>query len=320
MLQQTQVKTALPYYERFLEAYPHLEDLADAEEEAVLDLWAGLGYYSRARNLHQCARRVKEDFQGVFPDRIEDLLGLPGIGRYSAGAILSIAFGQAHPVVDGNVKRVLSRYLAARDGLPPKALWSALETIVVESPVAGRISDFNQGLMELGALVCTPRNPGCTACPLEPDCLARRAGIEREVPLVSRATRTVVEEFTVAVIQESDGFLMTRNDVGPYLRGFWEFPKVEGRLSEDDLAAAVRSQHGIRIRTGPTLKEVRHSVTFRRLRFLPVLAESVQQNIPAPLRWGVPGAPGFPVSAYIHKITALLPKHGAAGAPKGNDK
>jgi A/G-specific adenine glycosylase len=320
MLQQTQVKTALPYYERFLEAYPRLEDLADAEEEDVLDLWAGLGYYSRARNLHHCARRVKEHYQGVFPDRIEDLLGLPGIGRYSAGAILSIAFGKAHPVVDGNVKRVMSRYLAVRDGLAPKAIWSALETIVSEASVAERISDFNQGLMELGALVCTPRNPDCTACPLESDCLARQAGIEKEVPRASRETRTVTEEFTVAVIRRSDGFLMTRNDDGPYLKGFWEFPKVEGRLSEDDLAAAVRSRHGIKIRPGRTLKEIRHAVTFRRLRFLPVLAESLQQEIPESFRWGIPGGRGFPVSAYIHKIAALLPEQGTPGTPKGNGK
>ncbi len=320
MLQQTQVKTALPYYDAFLAAYPRLEDLAGAEEGEVLDLWSGLGYYSRARNLHRCAQEVRDRHNAVFPDGIDELLRLPGIGRYSAGAILSIAFGQAHPVVDGNVRRVMSRYFAAREGLPAKNLWNTLGSIVTRPPVAERVSEFNQGLMELGALVCTPRNPECGVCPLEAACLARAAGIEKEVPRPSRGSRTVIEEYTSVVINRGDRFLLTRNDDGPYLKGFWEFPKVEGKLRDNDLTAAVRSQHGIEIRPGRVLKEIRHSVTFRRLRFLPVVAEPEGKKIPASFHWGVPGSKGFPVSAYVRKIAALLPGNGDDGGSGVRDK
>jgi len=306
MLQQTQVKTMLPYYEAFLAAYPRLEDLAEADVGEVLDLWAGLGYYSRARNLHRCAEAIRDRHAGVFPEQIEDLLRLPGIGRYSAGAILSIAFGQAHPVVDGNVRRVMSRYFAARDGLPAKDLWSVLGAIVTRPPVAGRVSEFNQGLMELGALVCTPRNPDCERCPLVSACLAHAAGIEHGIPRPSRGSRTVTEEYTSVLIRREEQYLLRRNDDGPYLKGFWEFPKVTGRRRASDLSEAIRAQYGIEIRPGRVLREIRHSVTFRRLRFHPVLAETEADWIPDFLRWGVPGGKGFPVSAYVLKIAALV--------------
>ena len=168
MLQQTQVNTVVPYYERWMKKFPTVQSLAGASLTEVLKAWEGLGYYRRARNLHETAKTVCEKFGGKFPDSKEELLKLPGIGRYTAGAVSSIAFGNPDPVLDGNVKRVLARILALRDpvdtGRGEKKLWKTAENWVKESKSPG---DFNQALMELGALVCLPEKPQCGVCPVE---------------------------------------------------------------------------------------------------------------------------------------------------------
>lgn len=305
MLQQTQVKTALPYYERFLAAYPTVEDLAAADETEVLDLWAGLGYYRRARNLHKAAGIVSRDFGGKFPCRLDDLLRLPGVGRYSAGAILSIGYGEPFAVLDGNVRRVLSRYLAVREPLPDSAFWKLLDEVVGLPAVSERISEFNQGLMELGAIVCTPANPRCAVCPLEESCSARRLGLESALP-VSRPRRQPVEEtYTVVVIGRQGRYLMHRNDEGPFLRGFWEFPRLVGRFeSKRSLVRKLRKEYGLSVELRKIIGEVRHQITFRKLTFVAIGAVLCETPSDSRWKWLTPLQKGHPMSAYVRKVLA----------------
>ncbi|MDF1563551.1 MAG: A/G-specific adenine glycosylase [Deltaproteobacteria bacterium] len=227
MLQQTQVKTVVPYYLRWLERFPTLEALAGAREEAVLEAWAGLGYYRRARNLHRAARQVLEEQGGRLPRSAEALQALPGIGRYSAGAIASLAFGERSPIVDGNVARVLARLegLAGDPRRPPlePRLW-ALAGELVEA--AGHPGRLNEALMELGALVCTPRSPACELCPLAAGCAAHRSGEPTRFPDRSPAPRRKQALATCGLIQDRRGALLLARRRPGLLGGLWEPPQL----------------------------------------------------------------------------------------------
>lgn len=223
MLQQTGVKTVVPYYRRFLEAFPEVGALAAAPVERVVELWAGLGYYSRARNLHSAARIVAES-GGRFPDSLEGLTALPGIGRSTAGAILSIAFDRPAPILDGNVRRVLSRLTALqedpRSACGERLLWRQAELFTPED----QAHDYAQAIMDLGAIVCTPRQPFCGECPLVEICQARRQGLENELPR-RRPRKPVPMRTGVALLLECDGkFLVRRRPMESMLGGLWEFP------------------------------------------------------------------------------------------------
>jgi len=226
MLQQTRVESVIPYYKEWVRRFPDLEALATAEEEEVLRAWQGLGYYSRARRLHGAAKVIRERFGGTIPNRAEELKALPGIGEYTAGAVASIAFGEVVPAVDGNVRRVLSRLLDLGN---PSA--SELRKIADDLVDPLRPGDFNQALMELGALVCGPRSPACTRCPLQALCLARGRGTVEERP--ARTRRGAVREVEVAVLVAVSGpprawrfFLRKRLEKG-LLEGMWEFPGAD---------------------------------------------------------------------------------------------
>ena len=215
MLQQTQVETVLPYYDRFLDRFPTVEALAAASEDAVLAAWSGLGYYGRARNLRNAARRVVADHGAHVPDDHERLIALPGIGRYMAGAILSIAYNRPFPVVDGNVRRVLSRL----HGWPePKerTLWDTAAAVAR----AGEPRVMNQAMMELGATVCTPNAPRCGECPLRRRCEARKTGAQAEIPLPRKRPPTVRVDLHAVLDRNRNGYLM-RED-----QGLWEFPML----------------------------------------------------------------------------------------------
>jgi A/G-specific adenine glycosylase len=213
MLQQTQVETALPYYERFIREFPTIKALANADEERVLTLWAGLGYYRRAKNLMAAAREIVAKHSGNIPSDYETLLQFPGIGQYMAGAILSIAFNKPYPVVDGNVRRVLSRVYGWTDE-NPKGLWDAAARLVREAEP--RL--VNQALMELGAKVCSFRSPRCLICPIQSSCVAFRTGMQEEIPPVRKRPATV-HVHLFAVVHRKDGrYLMKPVD------GMWEFP------------------------------------------------------------------------------------------------
>jgi A/G-specific adenine glycosylase len=265
MLQQTTVKAVRPYYEAFLARFPDVRALAQAPEEDVLATWSGLGYYHRARNLHRGARHVLARHAGEFPRTLEAALAVPGVGLYTASAVLSIAHGMPLPVVDGNVRRVLARVLALRGpewARDPAYYNLAEELLDRESP-----GDWNQALMELGATVCAPRRPACPACPLRATCRARAGGRPEELP-ESRRRRAPVDVTVAALVVERRGrVLLVRRSEGRLMGRFWEVPQtsLEGH-GLADLVDEVRTRHGLEVEAGALVARARHAITFRRIR------------------------------------------------------
>jgi A/G-specific adenine glycosylase len=293
MLQQTRVETALPYYERWLRRFPSLEALADAPLDDLLKAWEGLGYYSRARNLHRAVREVRDRHGGHVPADPARFRELPGVGRYTAGAVMSIAFGRAEPVVDGNVRRVFARWLD--EPRPSDAgLWELAGSLVVGE----RPGDLNQALMELGATVCTPRNPSCTECPVAAHCLARARGTQAVRP-EARARRALpLERHGVAVIEREGRALLVQRPPEGLLGGLWEFPggiRLEG---ESALAAARRVAAGLGVMIHGTadLATVRHAFTHLRVEYhaFRCMADVTRSGVPsgAPHRWLSPAEIG----------------------------
>jgi A/G-specific adenine glycosylase len=264
MLQQTQVKTVLGYYERWMQRFPSVKALAAADEAEVLHAWQGLGYYSRARRLLAGARAVAERHDGELPRDVSALLALPGIGPYSAGAIASIAFGQPEPIVDGNVVRVLCRLFALR-GDPAKAplkaeLWSLARALV--PPDAA--SAFNQSLMELGATICTPTSPRCVECPVAKQCDALAQGIARELPELARREPPTEVATAAAYVRRGDRVLLQQMPAdAPCWAGLWILPFVELAADESPLAAAERAlgERGLQGSAHSVLREARHTIT-----------------------------------------------------------
>ncbi len=246
MLQQTRVETVIPYYERWVERFPDLDALAEAEEDEVLRAWQGLGYYSRARRLHQGARLVKERYSGTLPRNSEGLRELPGVGQYTAGAVASIAYGEVVPAVDGNVKRVFSRLFDLPDPTPGQFQRLAGELVDSRRP-----GDFNQALMELGALTCLPRSPRCDACPLVSHCLALARGTVGERPARKPKKEVPVQEVEVlvAVVRDGSGcphFLMQKRADEGLLAGMWEFPEMRQALDRGkDLGLDITSANNL---------------------------------------------------------------------------
>ncbi|MEE9493899.1 MAG: A/G-specific adenine glycosylase [Gammaproteobacteria bacterium] len=240
MLQQTQVATVIPYYERFMQRFPDVSTLASASADEVLHYWSGLGYYARGRNLHRAAIKIVDDHQGVFPIVLEDVLALPGIGKSTAGAILSIACQQRQPILDGNVKRVLTRFHAV-EGWPGKAsvqksLWLLAEHY---TPLTG-VADYTQAIMDLGATLCTRSKPDCHACPLKDKCQAHAAGSPTNYPS-KRPKRTlpVRKLHMLLLVNEQNVFLQQRPPVGIW-GGLWGFPEFETQQALEGYAARLR--------------------------------------------------------------------------------
>ncbi len=236
MLQQTRVAAVLGYYARFLEAFPTIQDLAEAPEEKLMKLWEGLGYYSRARNLQKAAKLVVEKYNGKFPDTYDELLALPGVGEYTAGAISAAAFGLREPAVDGNVLRTVSRICDIHDDINDSkvkaSFRSAVAEILPETPEEMHI--FNQAMMELGATVCPPKGtPQCDLCPATKFCLAKQRGTISELPVKSPKKARRVEEKTVFVLLRDGNIALHKRDDAGLLAGLWEFPNVEGKIEEN---------------------------------------------------------------------------------------
>jgi A/G-specific adenine glycosylase len=227
MLQQTRVAAVLPYYARFLERYPTPAALAAAPDAEFLALWSGLGYYARARNLKRAAAAIAE--RGGFPQTLEELRELPGVGEYTAAAVASIAYGLPHAVLDGNVLRVLSRLTAERGDVRSSAVRARLKDVAQRLLDPRRAGDFNQAMMELGATVCLPRNPQCLLCPLRESCAARALGLENELPIQLRQRDAIKLSVELLLIEKDGRVLMRqRNAAESRLAGFWELP--ESRL------------------------------------------------------------------------------------------
>lgn len=231
MLQQTQVDTVLPYFERWMKSFPDVASLANADEAQVLKLWQGLGYYSRARNLHAGAKKILKEYSGKFPENFEEILGLKGVGRYTAGAIASIAFNQEKPIVDGNVFRVLSRVYALKDNIDiPKnreKFWRLQEKLIPK----GQARYFNQALMELGALICVTNNPKCLICPIQKFCQSSKDGNPENYPVRSERRKIVKVQAAALILRKNNRFLIHQRPQGKIMGGLWEFP--EWKISHD---------------------------------------------------------------------------------------
>lgn len=263
MLQQTQVVTVIPYWERFLAKFPTVHDLAKAELTEVLGLWSGLGYYSRARNLHRAAQAISE--LGEFPRTAEALRELPGFGPYTAGAVASIAFDEAAPIVDGNVARVFSRLFVVEGAPGEKAREKKLWALAAEWVQGERPGDFNQALMELGALVCRAENPTCLLCPLRDHCGALKAGRVDELPPPRvRAARKLLN-LAVAVWEREGELLFVRREEKGLFGGLWELPSIEYPTRDSELGARFAESLGAKVKVTKSLGVVRRTLTHRDL-------------------------------------------------------
>jgi A/G-specific adenine glycosylase len=314
MLQQTTVAAVVPYFERFLRAFPTLADLAAAPEQEVLRLWEGLGYYRRARDLHRAARRLAASHSGTVPDDPAVLGELPGMGRYTLGAVMSQAFDRRLPVLEANSLRVLCRLFGRTDdprrGPVRRWLWQVAEDLL---PARG-VGDFNQALMELGALVCTPTAPRCGGCPLASDCVARRLGLQDAIPVKAPPPAiTDVREAAVVIRRGPDVLLAQRPESATHWANLWEFPHGPLGDGESHEEAAVRlaRETGIDVALGPELLTLRHGVTRFRITMACFEAKYVRGRFrPDFYRQGLWLAPerlpDYPVSAPQRQLAKAL--------------
>jgi A/G-specific adenine glycosylase len=266
MLQQTQVATVIPYFNRFIEKFPTLAALAEADAQDVLRTWQGLGYYSRARNLQLTAKQIVSNFSGQVPATVEELLTLPGIGRYTAGAVASIAFEERSPILDGNVARVLCRIDAVRtDPREPKTrekLWARSEQIL---PRSG-IGDFNSALMELGALICTPRSPQCLICPVRVNCEADAQGLQERIPPPKASRPTPLCRRWTFCIRDGNRYRIEQRPIKGRWAGMWQFVTMEAREEPPSLDL-IKSHFSLRVSAPVLLGVVEHALTHRRYQF-----------------------------------------------------
>ncbi|NMP16451.1 A/G-specific adenine glycosylase [Thalassotalea sp. Y01] len=269
MLQQTQVATVIPYYTRFMKSFPDIIALANADEDSVLHHWTGLGYYARARNLHKAAKTIRDDYQGQFPTDIEQVIALPGIGKSTAGAILSLSLGQHHPILDGNVKRVLARYnmVAGYPGLASfeKQLWQVSEDV---TPIQ-RVDNFNQAMMDLGAMVCTRSKPACVVCPLKQKCQGFYHEQQQNFPGKKPKKDKPVKSTVMLLLKNQDELLMYKRPSSGIWGGLFSFYEVDNAAGINDKLDEL----GLLPIDKQTLNEFRHTFSHFHLDIKPVLVE-----------------------------------------------
>lgn len=263
MLQQTRVEAVKPYFARFMDALPDIESLAMAEEEALLKLWEGLGYYSRVRNLGKAAKIVMEQYHGKMPDEVSELLKLPGIGSYTAGAVASIAYGKAVPAVDGNVLRVMSRVFEDERDVLLAAVKKDWENRILAEMSKDRPGDFNQALMEIGAMVCVPNGaPKCAQCPFQTFCKAHLHGTELAYPYKAPKKARVTEERTVLILRDENKTVLVKRPSKGLLAGMYEFPVMEGYVTEQEIIAYLKQQ-GLETIWIKPLEDAKHIFTHK---------------------------------------------------------
>jgi A/G-specific adenine glycosylase len=316
MLQQTRVETVIPYYTRWLAQFPTLEALANADLNAVLSAWEGLGYYARARHLYQAAQIVQAaPYHGRLPTTAAELRRLPGIGPYTAGAIAAIAFGEDAPALDGNIRRVLARLFEMRLPLGTPAAERALEDLDRALLPPGRAGDFHQALMDLATAICTPRQPDCPACPLRADCAAFRLGTQAELPV--RRPKRVTPHITVAaaVLRRADEVLLTQRPADGLLGSLWEFPGGKLEAGEDlptCLRREIREELAAEIEVGAALGVYQHAYTHFRVTLHAFLCRLRPGPPPQPLqvqalRWvTLADLPNFPMGKIDRQIANHL--------------
>jgi A/G-specific adenine glycosylase len=268
MLQQTRVETVIPYFLRWMDRFPNLEALASASQQEVLAAWEGLGYYSRARNLHRAAQRIVSDYDGKIPEDVEQLRRLPGIGAYTAGAIASMAFGLDEAALDGNIRRVLSRVFDVQTPANSPAGQQELWELARQHLPEGQAGDYNQALMDLGAGICTPRRPDCPRCPAADLCLARLLGVQEERPVVPARIPIPHYVVTAAVLEQDGKVLIAQRPEQGLLGGLWEFPggKLEdGEDLPDCLEREIQEELGVRIQVREPLGVYEHAYSHFRV-------------------------------------------------------
>jgi A/G-specific adenine glycosylase len=259
MLQQTRVDTVIPYFNRFMEKFPTVNALADAPEDDVLKQWEGLGYYSRARNLQRAVREVKENYGGKVPNDPKQISSLKGVGPYTAGAILSIAYGKREPAVDGNVMRVFSRIFAIEEDIQKQKTRKRFEDLVRELIPTGSASYFNQGIMELGALICTPKSPKCIVCPVEEMCRAKQLGIEQQLPVKEKKKKPRSLNMVAGVLLEDDKVLIRQREGEGLLAKLYEFPNLEwDDVPDETISGHIFEYYGLEAVTSEAYQSVKH--------------------------------------------------------------
>ena len=278
MLQQTRIAAVIPYYDRFLRRFPDVRGLARARQPEVLKFWSGLGYYSRARNLHAAAKTIVAKHNGEFPRDLEAALSLPGIGNYTAAAVLSIAYDEPFAVLDGNVARVLARLGAVRGDLRESRAWQNLSNAAQQVLARKAASDWNQSLMELGETICTPQSPRCAACPISRWCEAHAQGLANEIPAPRKKRASVNIKIAAAILCDPQGRTLLVKGTGAHdhvlFSRMWQFPAIEvKRNARSELTKHLRSTLGMNEIELEALPEAGHSVTFRNVTLLPFLAQ-----------------------------------------------
>ncbi|MBN2149459.1 MAG: A/G-specific adenine glycosylase [Anaerolineales bacterium] len=321
MLQQTRVEAVVPYFERWMKRFPTLEKLATASQQDVLSTWEGLGYYSRARNLHRATQIVMAEYDGKIPENVEQLRQLPGVGRYTAGAIASMAFGQDAPALDGNIRRVLGRVFnvtePARSPQGEARLWALAE----ENLPQGKAGDYNQAMMDLGAMICLPRAPGCINCPLQSLCQAHALGVEEQRP-VSLPKKAIPHYTVTAAVIERDGMvLLAQRQQDDLLGGLWEFPGGKVKDGEELPACLKREileELGAEIEVGEAAGIYRHAYTHFRVTLhafrCQLTGGTLQPIQAAALVWVRPGELGdYPMGKIDRQISRYLMQNLAGG-------
>ena len=312
MLQQTRIAAVLPYYDRFLKGFPTVESLARAREEKVLRLWSGLGYYSRARNLHRAAKEIGARHNGEFPHELDSALALPGIGRYTAAAVLSIAYDVPLAVLDGNVARVLARLGAVRGDLRAPRRWRRLSDMAQQLLAVASPGDWNQALMELGETICTPQSPRCSACRIARFCRARARNLTGQIPAPRRKRKAVNIQIAAAILRDPRGRTLLVRDPGAHdgvlFSRMWQFPAVEvAREPKAELARHLCKTLRLDSTTLhlETLPAARHGVTFRNITLLPFLARVARlPQGPRTRALSLDRLAQLPISSATRKIAA----------------
>ncbi len=287
MLQQTRVETVIPYYERWMEHFPNLQSLAQAPLEEVLRYWEGLGYYSRARNIHRTAQILVHSHQGKFPQEVSQLQKLPGIGAYTAAALASIAFGQKIAAIDGNIRRVISRLFQIEEPVSLPETQEKIKDLAQKCLPPDNTGDYNQALMDLGAMVCLPRSPKCAICPLTQFCQAYQNGKQNEIPvkISKKAIPSVI--VTAAIIEDKDRVLIAQRPVNGLLGGLWEFPggKIEdGETLSECLSREILEELGVQIEVGEPFGVYKHTYTHFKVVLHAFKAQIKDSQLPHPIQ------------------------------------
>lgn len=323
MLQQTQVDTVIPYFHRWMARFPDISKLAEADQQEVLSYWEGLGYYSRARNLHRSARLVVDKFDGKLPGSVAGLLSLPGIGPYTAAAIGSMAFDLDVAAVDGNIRRVLSRVFdveaPARSPEGERLLWSLAE----QHLPAGQAGDYNQALMDLGSAICTPKKPSCECCPIASFCQARALGVQEARPVKLPRKKVPHHTVTAAIIWRDGRVLLAQRPKSGLLGGLWEFPGGTLEESDADLRAClkreIKEELGVAVSVGDPFGKYKHAYTHFKISLYAFVCQiddgSVPQNLESDaLAWAsVADLGDYPMGKVDRQIARKLMKEWTHG-------